>query len=93
MKVITEKKLRKYIKENGSGGLVYCSALINELEEIDVITVSKLRPMSEVKFRETILLKVKNIDEIYASMITEQCDLSTCEGWVPITSYRPLNCE
>ena len=62
MKVITEKKLRKYIKENGSGGLVYCSALINELEEVNVITVSKLRPMREVRFRKTILLRVKNID-------------------------------
>ncbi len=45
--------------------------------------------MSQVKFRETILLKVKGIDEIYASMITEACDLSTCEGWVPITLYKP----
>ena len=89
MKVITSEKLKKYIKENGSGGLVYCSALMNELEDIDQITVSKLRPMSEVKFMETILLKVKGIDEIYASMVTDQCDLSTCEGWVPITLYKP----
>lgn len=89
MKVITLERLKKYIKENDSGGLVYCAALMNELEDIDQITVSRLRPMSEVKFNETILLKVKGIDEIYASMVTDKCDLSTCEGWVPITLYKP----
>jgi hypothetical protein len=89
MKVITSVKLHEYIKKNGSGGLVYCSALMNELEDIDQITVSRLRPMSEVKFNEVILLKVKGIDEMYSSIITDQCDLSTCEGWVPITLYKP----
>lgn len=89
MKVITEEKLRKYIKKNGSGGFVYCSALMSELEDIDQITVSRLRPMSEVKFNEAILIKVKGIDEMYLSIITDQCDLSTCEGWVPVTLYKP----
>lgn len=50
MKVITEERLRYVLKMHFGSDDVnqsICSHLINELQELDTLTVSKLRPMCE----------------------------------------------
>jgi len=45
MKVITEERLIEFIHNVGEDSQVNCSYLLKLLEEIDTLTVSKLRPM------------------------------------------------
>jgi hypothetical protein len=99
MKVITEERLKEYIKTNGSGGLVYCSALLNELQEIDTLTVSKLRPMVDAPIDdETILcigdryntfLKVYFDGEYYKDDHNDIYDKEYFIGWIPMPIYKP----
>jgi len=101
MKVITEKVLREYIEQIGDGGVVYAASLINLLEEIDTLTVSKLRPMCDAPNDESIIFLAKSDfnDELEEAWSTGGGEFSTSqsldlridvfEGWIPKPSYKP----
>lgn len=100
MKVITEERFRAYIEKAGGGGLLYCSQMLNMLEEIDTLTVSKLRPMVDAPNDGSIFLaKHEFNDELEETWSTgggefstsQFCDLriDTFDGWIPKPIYKP----
>lgn len=101
MKYISENKLRSAASECGKIHPAieeFLLGISGELgEELDELTVTKLRPMSEAPIREDILTKIKDTDRLIESF----CDdglcyihnnyfiLDQCEGWIPMPQYKP----
>lgn len=105
MKAITEERLREILSSfDGLSGDVVCSKqsmleyLIGyQLEEIDTLTVPKLRPMCDAPKVEDILVKIKDKDKLVQAF----CDDGLCyahenwfvldafEGWIPMPIYKP----
>lgn len=103
MKVITEKRLRE-LSEN-------CSPLFQrafkwllhvECQELDTLTVTRLRPMSEApeiqvnKFCAYALVQFEHIStfqirrfELYKGWT--DTDLHLALGWIPMPRYEPEN--
>lgn len=105
MKVITEERLRKFIGEGNDNkkleftGLKLKLILNSLLEEIDTLTVSKLRPMVDAPNDGSIFLaKHEFNDELEETWSTgggefstsQFCDLriDTFDGWIPKPIYK-----
>ena len=102
MKVIPEERLMEIAKDYG-----FCSSmepkllqrLINECQEIDTLTVSKLRPMCDAPIDdETILcvgktyntfLKVYFDGVYYKDDHDDLYDKEYFIGWIPMPIYKP----
>lgn len=100
MKVLTKEALEYRLNraKNDPCMVGFILALIHECREIDALTVSKLRPMSEAPRAESIMVKLSTEDELHegffipSGMIrvgTLTFKSDSCEGWVPKTIYKP----
>ncbi len=104
MKVITEEGLRYVLKMHFGSDDVnqsICSHLINELQELDTLTVSKLRPMSEVpRNGEWFLGYYKGVASEYFEILffsvsgklrshRDEFNEEDVLGWIPIPIYKP----
>jgi hypothetical protein len=67
--------------------------LINELietcKEIDTLTFSKLRPMSEAPINIPILAKYIKSDELLSIRLSADSKFRCYEGWLPMPIYKP----
>ena len=101
MKVITEGSLRHVLKMHFGFNDVnqsICSHLINELQELDTLTVSKLRPMSEVPRNGKFLVVLNSEDDFHECSFladgrikigTVAIRYEYCIGWIPKPIYKP----
>ncbi len=100
MKVITEERLREIFEAESDRGIVSVKDLLNhELQEIDTLTVSRLRPMVDAPVDdETILcvgdryntfLKVYFDGEYYKDDHNDIYDKEYFIGWIPMPIYKP----
>lgn len=106
MRVITEERLKElfgsiiYDGHEYDGKRILWGLIKNECKELDQLTVTKLRPMSEAHHLEDeeFLVKFKGKDDLkfvcifQGQMIDQYCDWvdpSRCEGWTPIPIYQP----
>jgi len=100
MKVITEERLREIFEAESDRGIVSVKDLLNhELQEIDTLTVSQLRPMSDAPIDdETILcvgeryntfLKVYFDGVYYKDDHDDLYDKEYFIGWIPMPIYKP----
>lgn len=102
MRVITEERLRELLNSgefsnfNRERNLLV--TLLNHLEEIDTLTVSKLRPMCESPLIDGFMVKLKtendlhegNFDSLGNVWIGDQYfPVDLCEGWIPVPTYKP----
>lgn len=103
MKVITEERLREIL--DGTSRVTskdLLRVLINECQELDTLTVTRLRPMSDIPDEESVILfdrfgmphegqkycgeKLK----VYVDgFIEDWCDFSDYIGWMPFPRYEP----
>lgn len=100
MKGITEEFLIQCIKDVGEDGLIRAASLVNLLEEIDTLTVSKLRPMVDL-YEHSItsnqkLLAYRYGDEnpvvLYAiskSQLNNLYEYDEFIGWITMPIYKP----
>lgn len=92
MKVITEERLRELCKKNA-----FTSFLLDELQELDTLTVTRLRPMSEAPIRGDILVKMKQGSRLMKGFCDDglfyvpgnHFKLDECEGFIPMPRYEP----
>lgn len=89
MKAITEERLRRFRETCDPRDRYALDTLIKECQELDTLTVTKLRPMSEAPIGEPILMKTKLMDGFYATVISDDDDLYGCDGWIPMPTYNP----
>lgn len=114
MRVITEEMLdkkyedakQKYAECDMSQMYVFAreitviEQLITEFQELDQLTVSKLRPMSELTIPyESVLIKIKENDLLQEGYVTDEMDhvwigemfclKNECDGWIPLPQYKP----
>ena len=101
MKAIPEESLRYVLKMHFGSDDVnqsICSHLINELQEIDTLTVSKLRPMCDAKIGNQILLCVDDYGIVSGYKSSNEGDAfgNGCYfrpdeliGWLPLPIYKP----
>ena len=101
MKVITEERLLALLDSEKSYyfNMAVRRLLTNELEEIDTLTVSKLRPMCDAPIDdETILcvgktyntfLKVYFDGVYYKDDHDDLYDKEYFIGWIPMPIYKP----
>lgn len=93
MKVLTEQKA-KYICNNKDYDYISRKAveflLDSSFEEIDQLTVSKLRPMSDAPKDEYIL--TFNGSSFTPIIVRDNYPVGIyhkCEGWIPMPIYKP----
>jgi hypothetical protein len=91
MRVITEERLRELLPwpeqdQDVADGL---NLAIEECQEIDTLTVSKLRPMSEAPLNISILAKYNRNETLMSVCLSEDSSLYRYEGWLPIPIYEP----
>ena len=99
MKVITEEVLMQCIEEVGEYGVICAASLVNLLEEIDILTVTKLRPMSDAPKNGCSFLFVFNgstrMHEAYLDSLgnlwsgDQFYTLDLCAGWRHMPIYKP----
>ena len=104
MKVITEERLRKLKSMLGDSDLKLSMVdliddLLDELVEIDTLTVSKLRPMCDAPSDGSLFLSkhyfAEELEETWANGecfdTSQYCGLfeEDFDGWVPKTIYKP----
>lgn len=105
MKVITEEDLiarrNKFLKQGKNIAACIVDELLYECKEIDALTVSELRPMSEVPENEFVLCFVneeKNFERLikrpYLRHMTDEDDewhfsFHLLGGWIPMPLYKP----
>ncbi len=101
MKVITEEGLRYVLKMHFGSDDVnqsICSHLINECQETDTLTVSKLRNMSDAPRADGFLVKLRIESAMHESWYlpsgliqvgTLTFKESFAEGWIPMPIYKP----
>ncbi len=107
MKVITEERLQdRYdsIVDEGSlysqGAMDILDSLMQECQEIDTLTVSKLRPMQDLKIGEFAICysddpfldseKYKKIDDHNVVNINgSEFDINDFIGWIPVPTHKP----
>lgn len=91
MKVITEERLRELLGKanNALLGCLLTELLEEECQELDTLTVTRLRPMSDIPIGEIVLMKIKLMDSFYATVISEDDYLDGCDGWIPMPRYEP----
>lgn len=89
MKAITEERLRRFRETCDPRDRYALDTLIKECQELDTLTVTKLRPMSDIPIGEIVLMKIKLMDSFYATVISEDDYLDGCEGWLPMPTYKP----
>lgn len=97
MKVITEERLIEF-KNSTSWCQRTLQELLEECQELDTLTVTRLRPMSEAKDGEEILVKfVWGNDlvpvEYFAAGLRKGdgsfYDKEECDGFIPMPRYEP----
>lgn len=99
MKVITEERLREIFEAECDNGIVSVKYFLNhELQEIDTITVSKLRPMVDAPKNGKFLV-VLNIEDAFhecsflsdgkVKIGTVAIRIEYCIGWIPMLIYKP----
>lgn len=105
MRVITEERLKEILVTipDDISGRKYLVLLLEQLieeecQEIDTLTVSKLRPMSELpKNAESVMAAYEDErGDIYFDITSSQCiedeySFSSEEyiGWIPLPIYKP----
>lgn len=100
MKVITEERLMNLIETDGDGSKVYCTVSQADLQELDTLTVSKLRPMCDADSYSNgaVLVALKGDDFLHEAYFNRLglvfvCEryvtFDECEGWLPIPVYKP----
>lgn len=106
MKAITEERLRQ-IRSNFSDAklmrdqvmILAIDRLIDECQEIDQLTVTKLRPMSEAPEKEYILVKTISSDSLIEAIVDKankrietkygsERSFAHCDGWIPMPIFR-----
>lgn len=103
MKVITEEEA-KYFREHlvkQDRNIAACAIdelITGHLEEIDTLTVSRLRPMVDAPKDEFIMVFISDCslgresytkDGITFYIDGSEIDLECLSGWVPATTYKP----
>lgn len=98
MKVITEESLRelqrKCPNQPARCGLQWA---IDQCQELDTLTVTRLRPMSEAPIRGDILVKMKQGSRLREGFCDDglfyvpgnHFKLDECEGFIPMPRYEP----
>jgi len=100
MRVITEERLDHLIKTDGDGSMVYCTVSRADLQEIDQLTVTRLRPMSDAPRDGTLFLAMFEDGNLFRECFyAGQDDLFMCDdydeiadnfkGWIPLPTYKP----
>lgn len=102
MKVIKEEFLMQCIKQVGEDNLIRAESLINLLEEIDTLTVSKLRPMCEAReqnikrvlvcyfgFSNVFHIVEQNGDKYWTDGEDDYHSDNEFIGWLPLPIYKP----
>lgn len=102
MKVITEERLMYLIENDGDGSKVYCTVSTADLEELDTLTVTKLRPMSEAQRKPPqFILACNHHNELFKVQYVVQYGRWFLEdghtsfkddaliGWIPMPTYNP----
>lgn len=104
MEVITRKGLKELLSEISQftpDEIIWIAdKLSSKLEEIDTLTVDKLRPMCDARRDgdKSFLVKLKGIKflrEGYFDSLNhiwiggEYFPLDRCEGWIPMPIYEP----
>jgi hypothetical protein len=100
MKVITEERLREIFEAESDRGIVSVKDLLNhELQEIDALTVSKLRPMCDASIDDQTILCVGKTYNTFLKVYfdgvhykDDHDDLYDKEyfiGWIPMPIYKP----
>ena len=105
MKVITEEFLMHCIKEVGEDNLIRAVSLVNLLEEIDTLTVSKLRPMvdaprdgeyfmaychpTEQKIGMFFPYRYDEDLDTYVDEDDEEMCIDVVLGWIPSPTFKP----
>lgn len=101
MKVITEETILELIDKNsGQDDILFQNVLkwlVNECKEIDTLTVTRLRPMSEAPIRGDILVKMKQGSRLMKGFCDDglfyvpgnHFKLDECEGFIPMPRYEP----
>ena len=102
MKVITEERLDHLIKTDGDGSMVYCTVSRADLQEIDQLTVTRLRPMSEAPEDDWFiaydldgnLCQAQRSCDKYIRIfkdgfIEDWCQSDDFIGWIPLPTYKP----
>lgn len=105
MKVITEERLRKLRSmladcEHKFSMCDLLDDLIYALQEIDTLTVTKLRPMCEISDRPHVLVdndfsrylieaEVDHDKQMIITRFGQEIDFSNCNGWIPVPEYKP----
>lgn len=101
MKVITEERLREILKSysDSSAAAMHIELLLrNECQDLDTLTVTRLRPMSDAPELCNFMVKMKDREEL-----TEACfsipghlwvrsanyPMDCFEGWIPMPRYEP----
>lgn len=101
MKAITKEILIQILEKNQCWHRMLASELIDDdlFEEIDTLTVSRLRPMADAPGDINIL-----VEHSFSNVMTESraipneeiitsggyvINYSDCEGWIPAPIYKP----
>lgn len=103
MKVITEERLRE-IKESMPDGQskLFVHGIITQCQELDTLTVTRLRPMSDIPDEESVILFDRfgmshegqkycgNYLKVYVNgFIEDWRDFTDYIGWLPFPRYEP----
>ncbi len=94
MKYISRKRLEEYKKLKIP---THLDELIAECTELDELTVTKLRPMSEAKHDSTRILgfinnefvKISSYDKYWSDGDDDYISDDEIEGWIPMPQYKP----
>jgi len=102
MKAITEERLRELIYSGEFSNLIrernLLVRLLSHVEEIDTLTVSKLRPMEDAQEDDEVLVKVLGDSKLKAASVFEgkfidnlcdEIDKRTIEGIAQMPIYKP----
>lgn len=106
MKVITEEWIKnsivkaQQVSDAGAPGadalVVVLNAMLKHCQELDTLTVTQLRPMSEIE-EGRVLVHRKGVDTLYGTyFLTGVLDVEGIyyrpeefDGWIPMPRYEP----
>ena len=91
MKCISQERLKEIAAILKIGMLEKCliESLVAECQEIDTLTVSKLRPMCDAPKNIPILSKYNGNERLLSVCLSADSTLPHYEGWLPIPIYKP----
>lgn len=100
MKYISEDAIEEYSSKCDRIDLYACYQLMDRCTELDELTVSKLRPMSEAPMDGTVFLAIFEDGDLFRECFyTGEDGLFMCDdfdevadnfkGWIPMPQYKP----